>query len=182
MSRAAAPVGTLPAVKRSHRALGVAALAAAAVLTGCMPGPGFNATSIKPYAPSDGVRADSGDLRIANALVVADNTATRGLLSTTIVNRGTKPDELTDVTSPDADVSFTGDGTLAPGSAVRLGVPTDTSDPSATFSGLTKLAGETITVKLTFRRADPVTLHTFVVTADGPYASITPSPTASPSE
>lgn len=164
-------------MKRSPRVAALFAVASTVLLTGCAAG--FNATSIKPYAPSDGVRADTGDLRIVNALVVADSTATRGVLSTTIVNRGNKPDELTDVTSPDGQVSFTGDGTLAPGSAVPLGA---TTDPSAIFSGLTKLAGETITVKLTFRRADPVTLKTLVVTAEGPYASVTPSPSASPSE
>lgn len=159
--------------------MAVAALASVTLLTGCMPGPGFNATSIKPYAPSDGVRADSGDLRVVNALVVANSSLSAGVLSTTIVNRGTKPDELTDVTSPDGTVSFTGDGTLNPETGVRLGAGTD---PSATLSGLTKLPGETITVKLIFRRADPVTLHTVVVAAEGPYATITPSPSASPSE
>ena len=32
---------------------------------------GFDATSTKPYAPSDGVIASSGDMRVLNALVVA---------------------------------------------------------------------------------------------------------------
>lgn len=157
--------------------MSLAAVGLASVLAGCSPG--FNATSIKPYAPSDGVRADSGDLRVLNALVVSSSSYTSGVLSATIVNRGDKPDRLTDVTSPAGQATFTGDGTLDPGSALTLGAGTDAS---VTLSGLTKLPGETITVKLTFQRADPLTLHTFVVTPEGPYASITPSPTASPTE
>ena len=38
--------------------------------TGCAAG--FDATSIKPYAPSDGILANSGDLRVLNTLVVVD--------------------------------------------------------------------------------------------------------------
>ena len=49
------------------------------------------------------------------------------------------------------------------------------------ISGLTALPGETITLRLTFKEADPLTIHTVVIPAKGPYASITPGPTT-PSE
>lgn len=163
-------------MERTRRTRVLAATAAAlatAVLAGCSAG--FNATAIKPYAPSDGVLANTGDLRVLNLLVVS--TGPSGVVSTTIVNRGDHPDELTDVTSPDGTVDFTGDGTIAPKSAIRLGADTTAA---ATISGLTKLPGEVITVTLTFRRADPLTVRTVVVAASGAYASITPAPTASP--
>ena len=146
---------------------------AVAPLAGCSAG--FDATSIEPYAPSDGVLANSGQLRILNALVVSSNSGTAGVISASIVNRGTKPDELVDISSPDGTVDLTGDGTLRRSSAVRLGAGTR---PAATMTGLTKLPGETITVTMTFRRADPLTIETVVVPATGPYASITPAPTA----
>ncbi len=150
-----------------------AAAIAVAPLAGCSAG--FDATSIEPYAPSDGVLANSGQLRILNALVVSSNSGTAGVISASIVNRGTKADELVDISSPDGTVDLTGDGTLRRSSAVRLGAGTR---PSATMTGLTKLPGETITVTMTFRRADPLTIETVVVPATGPYASITPAPTA----
>ena len=79
------------------------------------------------------------------------------------------------MTSPDGTVDLTGNGKIPPKAAIRLGAGTETS---ATISGLTKLPGETITLKLTFRRADPLTIRTVVVPASGVYSSITPAPTA----
>ncbi len=149
-----------------------AAALAVGLLSGC--GSGFDATSIEPYAPSDGILADSGDIRVLNALVVSGSAGTTGVVSASIANRGGTRDRLTDVTTPDGTVDFTGDATLRPGSVIRL---SNDTTASATISGLTKLAGETITLRLEFRRADPVTLRTVVVAADGDYASITAAPT-----
>jgi hypothetical protein len=155
-----------------NRALAAAtAVLSAVLLTGCAAG--FGATSIKPYAPSDGVLANSGDLRILNMLVVS--TGATGVVSGTIVNRGTTKDALTGMTSPDGTVDLTGSGKIGPKSAIRLGADTGTS---ATLSELTKLPGEVITLKLTFQRADPLTIRTVVVPASGSYSSITPAPTA----
>jgi hypothetical protein len=180
-----APVATLPAVERTRRRTPAPAarltlvslsVVATVLLTGC--GAGFNATAVQPYAASDGVEANSGDIRVVNALVVASPSITSGVISATIVNRGTRTDTLTGISSPDGTVHFSGPATLAPGVATALGAGTD---PGATITGLTRLAGETITLHMTFRDAHPVTLHTVVVAAGGPYASVTaaPSPTAS---
>ena len=152
-----------------------AVLTLAGLLSGC--GAGFDATSVKAYAPSDGIMADSGHLRILNTLVVASDSFSSGVVVATIVNDGSKADELTSITSPDGKVDLTGDGTIAPGAAVQLGAGTELS---ATLSSLTSLPGETITLHLRFARADPVTIHTVVVPASGAYASITAAPTPSP--
>jgi hypothetical protein len=152
----------------------VAALALAGLLSGC--GAGFDATSVKAYAPSDGIMADTGDLRILNALVVASDSFSSGVVVATIVNDGTQADELTSITSPDGTVDLTGDGTIEPGAAVAMSAG---SQLSATISSLTSLPGETITLHLRFSRAHPVTVHTVVVPASGPYASITPAPSPS---
>ena len=153
----------------------VAVLSLAGLLSGC--GAGFDATSVKAYAPSDGIMADIGHLRILNTLVVASDSFSSGVVVATIVNDGKKADDLTGITSPDGTVDLTGDGTIDPGAAVQLGAGTELS---ATLSSLTSLPGETITLHLRFARADPVTIHTVVVPASGAYASITAAPTPSP--
>jgi hypothetical protein len=152
-----------------------AAVALAGLLSGC--GAGFDATSVKAYAPSDGIMADTGHLRILNTLVVASASYSSGVIVATIANDGARADELTSITSPDGQVDLTGDGTIEPGAAVSLSAG---SELSATITSLTSLPGETITLHLRFTRADPVTIRTVVVPASGPYASITPAPTASP--
>jgi hypothetical protein len=158
---------------RRNRVLATAsAVLSVVLLSGCASG--FGATSIQPYAPSDGILANTGELRILNILVVS--TGANGVVSATIVNRGRTKDALEDMTSPDGTVDLTGDGEIPPGGAITLGADTETS---ATISGLTKLPGETITLKLTFRRADPVAIRTVVAPAKGYYASITSAPTAS---
>jgi hypothetical protein len=159
------------AVRLSRLTLVGLTVLATVLLTGC--GAGFNATAVQPYAASDGVEANSGDIRVINALVVASPSITSGVISATIVNRGTHADTLTGISSPDGSVHFSGSTALTPGLATTLGADTQ---PSATITGLTRLAGESITLHLTFRRARPVTVTTVVVAAGGPYASITPSP------
>ncbi len=153
-------------------AIAVTAALAAALLAGC--GAGFDATSRQQYAPSDGILADAGDLRVQNALVVASAGISTGVVSASIANRGDRDDELTGLTSPDGTVDLTGDGALPAGSAVRLGADTRLS---ATISALTALPGETITLRLTFARSEPLRIRTVVVPAQGDYASVTPGPT-----
>jgi hypothetical protein len=146
------------------------ALTPLALATGCAAG--MNAQTLKPYAPADGVVANSGNIRVLNALVVEDSTAT-GVVSLTIVNRGDKDDSLTDLTSPDGSVDLTGTRDLPAGAAVRFSA---TTEPSATISSMVKPPGQTITLRLSFTHSRPITLHTVVVPAAGAYADITPGP------
>ena len=142
-----------------------------AALVGCSSG--FDATSSKPYSPADGVQADSGDLRVLNALVVVGDDGSTGTVSAAVVNRGDRDDRLTGVTSPDATIALTGSGDLPAGGAVTLGSGTD---PSAAATGLRKGAGENITVTFSFTRSEPITIRTVVVAATGYYADLAPSP------
>jgi copper(I)-binding protein len=151
------------------------AACALSALAGCSSG--FGATSAQPYAPSDGILADSGDIRVLNALVVAGDGGRSGVLSMTVANRGTRDDRITAVSTPDATVRFDGPVELAAGEAVPF---TGSGEASATLTGLTRLAGQTITVKLEFARTQPVTLRTVVVAAEGDYADITPAPSLTP--
>jgi hypothetical protein len=143
---------------------------------GC--GAGFDATSTEPYAPGDGILADSGDLRVINALVVAGDDG-RGVVSATVVNRGGRDDTLTGVTSPDATIDVDDSLDLPAGGVITLGGAGEDTE-STVVTGLDKEPGETIELKFTFSRTQPVTLRTLVVEATGDYATVTPSPSATP--
>ena len=147
------------------------AMSSLVLTTGCAAG--NNAQTLKPYAPADGVDANSGTIRVLNALVVADALGGPGVVSLTIVNRGLRDDSLTDLTSPDGTVDLTGNRDIPAGGAVRFGAATE---PSATISGLTKQPGQYMTLILTFRRTEPIAFRTIVVPPKGPYASLTPGP------
>lgn len=140
------------------------------LVTAC--GAGLHAQTLQPYSPGDGVATRTGDLRLLNVLVVADGSGS-GVLSLTIVNEATRDNSLTDITSPDGTVDLTGTRDLPAGRAVRFGAETE---PSATITDLKKQPGQTITLKLTFARVEPITVDTVVVPAKGFYASLTPGP------
>jgi hypothetical protein len=143
----------------------------AALTTGCAAGQ--NAQTTQPYSPADGVVANSGDIRVLNALVVAGEAGGDGVVSLTIVNRGSREDSITGLTSPDGTVDLTGMPELPAGKAVRFGA---TTDPAATISGLASKPGQSIKLTLRFARTEPITLDTVVVPATGAYADITPGP------
>ena len=145
------------------------------LLAGC--GSGFGATTSKAYAPSDGVMGDSGRIRVLNALVVAPEGGHEGVVSMTVVNRGSRPERLLGLASDAGNVDFTGDRTLLPGAAVAF---TAGSDPAATIQGLRVQPGQTIKLRLAFQNTAPLTLDTVVVPPTGPYASLTPEPTPTP--
>lgn len=157
-------------------ALAAALLAGATLLlAGC--GSGFGAVTTQPYAPSDGVMGQSGRIRVLNALVVAPENGSEGVVSMTIVNRGSRPERLVGLASDAGTVDLTGDRTLAPGTAVAF---TAGSDPAATIQGLRVQPGQTLKLRLAFRNTTPITLDTVVVPPTGPYASLTPEPTPTP--
>lgn len=163
--------------RTSRRALSGAVAALALTLTaGCSAG--FDATSVQPYAPSDGILADQGDIRVLNALVVSSDAGRAGVVSMTVANRGRAGDRITEISTPDATVSVDTPVELPAGGAVTFGAP---DGPTATLTDVTKLPGETITLKLSFAGTQPVTLRTVVVPAEGYYASLTPEPTVAPS-
>ncbi|MGZ4595994.1 MAG: hypothetical protein ACXV4A_14550 [Actinomycetes bacterium] len=149
----------------------LAAVASLALLTGC--GAGFSAQTVQTYAPADGVLGNNGSIRVVNALVVAGDGATTGVVSMSVVNVGDRADRLTGIESSGGTVDLTGSGVLRAGQSVRFGAGTD---PAATIGGLTARPGKAITLRLTFARSEPITLRTVVVPATGDYAQLTPGP------
>jgi hypothetical protein len=152
----------------------LAAVASAALLTGCAAG--FNAQTSQGYAPADGVQADQGDIRVNDALVVVPDDGSTGVINITVVNRGSQPDRITDITSPSGSVELAGDTTLAPGQA---DIYTATSSPSALMTNVIASPGQMITLKLDFERSAPLTIRTVVEPTTGDYATVTPEATPS---
>ncbi|MFV0406628.1 MAG: hypothetical protein ACK5LN_07375 [Propioniciclava sp.] len=70
-----------PVRRRSLQALTVAIISGL-VLTGC----GFNAQTLQPYTPAEGVNIDIGDIKVRNVVVVADETG-HGVVSGSLVAR-----------------------------------------------------------------------------------------------
>lgn len=165
-------------MQRSRRLPTLAALAAVVTATALLGGcsAGFDATSTKPYAPADGVIASSGDLRVLNALVVVAEGGDEGLVSMTVVNRGTQDDRVTGITTPSGSVAVDGDTRLPAGGSLTFGA----AGTTATVSGLAKAPGQAIELRVAFARAEPVRLRTVVVPAVGEYATLTPSPSPTP--
>lgn len=155
----------------------VAVLAATSVLTGCAAG--LDAQTAKPYSPGDGVLATSGDVRVLNALVVAADGSTTGLVSAGVANTGTSDDRLSGITSPQGAVALSGDTTIPAGGAISLGNG-GSGGPTATVSGLTVKPGDEVVLRLMFSRAEPITVRTLVHPTDGYYATFTPSAVPSP--
>jgi hypothetical protein len=173
----------LTASRRLRRLRPLAALAAvltATALTGCSSG--FDATSTKDYAPSDGIVAGEGDIRVLNALVVAAEGADEGVVSMTVVNRGESADRITGIESDAGDVTLGGDTSLPPGAAVSFG----TEEATATITGLSKDPGQAVEMTVRFAKAEPLTFRTVIVLGTDDYASLTPpaapTPTLSPTE
>ena len=151
----------------------LAALSTLVLVAGCSAG--YNAQSIKPYAPAEGVVADRGDIRILDALVVSVAGSNRGVLSMTVVNRGSQDDQITAITSTRGRIDLTGGTDLPAGGSVVFGADTD---PSATIEALSREPGQTIEIVVRFARTLPITLRTVVVAPTGQYASVTPGPQA----
>ena len=181
----AARIATLPPVsaptlvrRRGTRALLAAAAAASGIvlIAGC--GSGFGAQAEQKYQPADGVDVTQGSVRVLNALVVAPPDGGDGVVSMTVVNQGTTPDQLTSVTSRQGQVETAPATQIAPQQAVAFSAD---SSPVWTIRGLTSKPGSYVDLTLNFAQAGVVDVKTVVVPATGFYASITAAPVPSES-
>jgi hypothetical protein len=142
-------------------------------LTACSSGSGTAAS--EPY-PADGVNAQSGSIRILNALVVEPAQGGDGVLLMTVVNDGSQPEVLTSLTTSTGTIEYTGSKQIAAGQAVHFGVA---SDPSVTIRGLTTKPGGLIPIRFDLARTEPINLLMPALPATAYYSTITPQPTPS---
>lgn len=153
------------------RAIAVVALVfAAPAISGC--GSTLWPTD-EPYNPGVGVNDRAGSVNVLNALVVSGAPGS-GTFIATLVNR--------DSATADQLISVDVEG-MTVGGGVNPALPASSSLNLASavggvvVSGDPKLlaAGRFISVRLTFAKAEPVTIKVPIVANRGPYADLAPS-------
>ncbi|MGJ7441114.1 hypothetical protein [Aquipuribacter sp. MA13-6] len=144
-----------------------AAVAAGLLLGGCS----FTSRdlTLEPYAPSDGLQVDLGEVLVRNVLVVSEGSGAPGVLSGALVNRG---DE-------DAVVQVEVGATLAEvdvaaGETVFMGPSGEQEGELVLVEAVDTVAGGVIAVGFTDPASDSATLEVPIVLPEGPYAEITP--------
>lgn len=138
----------------------------------------------RPYTPADGVNVDTGTVRVRNLMILAKGDGT-GFLSSSLTS--TMKDTLTGVSGN----PIKPDGSLGPKFTATMPAPVPltngvlvvlTNQPLITVTSPDLAPGLTAKMVLQFSQAGPLTINVPVVDANQPdYATISPSPSASPS-
>ena len=145
-----------------------AVLIISTVVTGC--GAGQNAVTRNFKQVTDGVEAQSAEIRLRNVLIV--KTATNdAVLVGTLVSWSDEPDAITGISINNIPA------TLSAGSfelvknkpVIFVG---DSANADAYIPGLSKVAGERIPVTFTFATAAPVTVDALVLNSEGFYKDL----------
>jgi hypothetical protein len=145
-----------------------AVLIISTVVTGC--GSGQNAVTRNFKQVTDGVEAQSAEIRLRHVLIV--KTATNdAVLVGTVVTWSDEPDAITGISINNIPA------TLSAGSfdlvknkpVIFVG---DSANADAYIPGLSKVAGERIPVTFTFATAAPVTVDALVLNSQGVYQDL----------
>ena len=145
-----------------------AVLIISTVVTGC--GSGQNAVTRNFKQVTDGVEAQSAEIRLRHVLIV--KTATNdAVLVGTVVTWSDEPDVITGISINNIPA------TLSAGSfelvknkpVIFVG---DSANADAYIPGLSKVAGERIPVTFTFATAAPVTVDALVLNSQGVYQDL----------
>jgi hypothetical protein len=143
----------------------IALIIISSTLTGCGSGQMASTRLIKQV--TDGVEAQTDEIRLRNVKVIKTSTGS-GVLIGTLVNWSDKSDQITSVTINNQPAIYT-----AKSSELLRNKPItfvgDIANADAYISTLDKEPGYRIPVTFTFTFAAPVTLDTLIVNGDGIY-------------
>lgn len=158
------------------------ALAAAMlpVLSACAAS--FGAATQDPYAPADGVQANSGPLQLRNLVLVVTATDQATLVGT-VFNKGSEPDAIVSVSSGSQPGTLTPAAIPVPANGVAvLGQETSLGSPSTVEVTGTNL-GPGLVARLTidFQRAASVSVDVLIEPRVGTYADVPVPPSPEPS-
>ena len=133
------------------------------VVTGC--GSGQNAVTRNFKQVTDGVEAQSAEIRLRNVLIV--KTATNdAVLVGTLVSWSDESDAITGISINNIPATLS-----APSFDLVKNKPVifvgDSTNADAYIPGLNKVAGERIPVTFTFATASPVTVDALVLNSEG---------------
>jgi len=145
-----------------------AVLIISTVVTGC--GSGQNAVTRNFKQVTDGVEAQSAEIRLRHVLIV--KTATNdAVLVGTVVTWSDEPDVITGISINNTPATLS-----APSFELVKNKPIifvgDSANADAYIPGLSKVAGERIPVTFTFATAAPVTVDALVLNSEGFYKDL----------
>lgn len=182
------PFASLSSATRPRRLARAGAAAILAATLTLAAGCGFDVQTNQPYTPAEGINANVGSrsepVGVRNLLIVSKEPG-KGFVSASLT--ATKNDTLQRITGrayladgsagTPLTATLPGPVTLSPGTLTVL-----TSERLIEVTGTDLRAGLEAELTLTFATAGEVTVRVPVVSADDPqFATISPSPSASPS-
>jgi hypothetical protein len=133
------------------------------VVTSC--GSGQNAVTRNFKQVTDGVEAQSAEIRLRNVLIVKTD-ANDAVLVGTLVSWSDEPDAITGISINNIPATLS-----APSFDLVKNKPVifvgDSANADAYIPGLNKVAGERIPVTFTFATASPVTVDALVLNSEG---------------
>jgi hypothetical protein len=136
-------------------------------LTACGSGQTAETRMIKQV--TDGVEAQSNEIRLRNIKIIKDNLS-QGILIATLVNWSDQADAITDISIGGVLATLS-----APNFELKKNKPVTFAGESANadaFALIEKVPGERIPVTFTFATASPVTVDALVVMQDGVYENL----------
>ena len=146
----------------------IATIAIATMVTGCASGQMAQTRLIKQV--TDGVEAQSDEIRLRNVKVIKSSTG-EGILIGTLVNWSDNTDAITSVTINNLPATYTAETSelLRNKPITFVG---QVANADAFIENLDKTPGYRIPVTFTFANAAPVTLDTLIVNGDGIYENL----------
>ena len=146
----------------------IALLIISTVVTSC--GSGQNAVTRNFKQVTDGVEAQSAEIRLRNVLIVKTDTNDAVLVGT-LVSWSDEPDAITGININNIPATLS-----APSFELVKNKPVifvgDSANADAYIPGLNKVAGERIPVTFTFATAAPVTVDALVLNSEGFYKDL----------
>jgi hypothetical protein len=141
----------------------IALLIISTAVTSC--GSGQNAVTRNFKQVTDGVEAQSAEIRLRNVLIVKTDTNDAVLVGT-LVSWSDEPDAITGISINNIPATLS-----APSFDLVKNKPVifvgDSANADAYIPGLNKVAGERIPVTFTFATASPVTVDALVLNSEG---------------
>ena len=146
----------------------IATIALATMVTGCASGQMAQTRLIKQV--TDGVEAQSDEIRLRNVKVIKSSTG-EGILIGTLVNWSDNSDAITSVSINNLPAIYTAETSelLRNKPITFVG---QVANADAFIENLDKTPGYRIPVTFTFANAAPVTLDTLIVNGDGIYENL----------
>jgi hypothetical protein len=146
----------------------IATIAIATMVTGCASGQMAQTRLIKQV--TDGVEAQSDEIRLRNVKVIKSSTG-EGILIGTLVNWSDNSDAITSVSINNLPATYTAETSelLRNKPITFVG---QVANADAFIENLDKTPGYRIPVTFTFANAAPVTLDTLIVNGDGIYENL----------